>query len=775
MCGDRPLFESFSDLIGSEGANDDSDVPQDTSQSSSNGSEVDNKKSTETICQDDENYEQRCQVKQTDMEADTNAGAGVVTNDELKNKASIDISAPTRIDDQVADEIITSLEEKPGESSQLNATTDTPPRPTHKCPGRDNLCDPRLLQYFLCDHEGAIPSWDAKVIKRFLSRQADGKAVCGDIEEWAWVDDREYLTGRTRDYPKALDAEALYDVLSTLRSAHGNLPAVDRRLIYISRLTPRFVQVLATTAWSHQGDVLRDMIRKHIKFETNFRVLLPMVGYPTFSLEFHISYLTLREVIGMPHRDGASVDEGANLSSVDLSFLDLGLSSSANTFYSIDQAQISIVVCGWSNTHWTGYAFANTGSRKNLYEESDEEEDDDEDCREDTVFKQDLFAAEDGFDFAMHVQTKKWDARRYWLRIVAIRCRSILQEWQFLVHSLEEGIESSRKRDPCSGSTSGLDLSPDDVHRSLDRTIQTMQVLRKLRDSISTTIRAYERFDQPGGDASYFADLTDSFDIQAAIKETFERLADLNLNLTSLDDSCQHFATHLGRILSLEGNRLAAQSNRLNHESNAINIKNYELTSESNAIGLKNHELTRESNKLNIESNELNRRSHELNSESNRLNLESNQLNKESNRVSLESHELSEQTHRLNVRSSDLNEKLRELNEKSADAACANLAAAAKTSRSTRVNVELLLFTTPFAMVLQYFGSENNIFSFKRNPTTFVVATLILMLVLRILTLLLEHADGLIKLATSRGLMRSNKQPRVANNPGIALQPVQSV
>ncbi|KAH9860765.1 hypothetical protein J1614_012098 [Plenodomus biglobosus] len=769
-------MESFGDQysLKVDCDNDDSDISQDTLQSSLNGSEVDNKKSPETICQDDGTCVQKCEAKQTDMEADTKTGAGVVTNDELKNKASIDISAPTRIDYEVANEIITSLEEKSGESSQLHATTDTPPPSTHKCPGRDNLCSPRLLQYFLCDNEGAIPSWDAKVIKRFLSRQADGKAACGDIDAWAWVDDREYLTGRTRDYPKALDADALYDVLSILRSAHGNLPAVDRRLIYISRLTPRFVQVLATTAWSHQGDVLRDMIRKHIKFETNFRVLLPMVGYPTFSMEFHISYLTLREVTGMPHRDGASVDEGANLSSVDLSFLDLGPSSSANTSYSIDQAQISIVVCGWSNTHWTGYAFANTGSRKNLYEESDQEEDD-ENCGEDTVFKQDLFAAEDGFDFATHVQTKKWDARRYWLRIVAIRCRSILQEWQFLVHSLEEGIESSRKRDPCTGSTSGLDLSPDDVHRSLDRTIQTVQVLRKLRDSISTTIRAYERFDQPGGDASYFADLTDNSNIQAAIKETFERLADLNLNLTSLDDSCQHFATHLGRILSLEGNRLAAQSNRLDHENKAISIRNYELTSESNAIGLKNHELTRESNKLNIESNELNRRSHELNSESNRLNLESNHLNKESNRVSLESHELSEQTHRLNVRSSDLNEKLRELNEKSADAACANLAAAAKTSRSTRVNVELLLFTTPFAMVLQYFGSENNIFSFKRNPTTFVVATLILMLILRILTLLLEHADGLIKLATSRGFSRSNKQPRVANNPGIALQPVQPV
>lgn len=55
----------------------------------------------------------------------------------------------------------------------------------------------------------------------------------------------------------------------------------------------------------------------------------------------------------------------------------------------------------------------------------------------------------------------------------------------------------------------------------------------------------------------------------------------------------------------------------------------------------------------------------------------------------MESHSLSERTHELNVRTSILNDKIRELNETSTKAACANLAAAAKTSNSTRVNVEV--------------------------------------------------------------------------------------
>jgi hypothetical protein len=48
-------------------------------------------------------------------------------------------------------------------------------------------------------------------------------------------------------------------------------------------------------------------------------------------------------------------------------------------------------------------------------------------------------------------------------------------------------------------------------------------------------------------------------------------------------------------------------------------------------------------------------------------------------------------------------------------------------------------------MVLQYFGSEQEILFFKRSPTTFVLATLILMLLLRLLTLALQHGGTLLR------------------------------
>jgi hypothetical protein len=48
-------------------------------------------------------------------------------------------------------------------------------------------------------------------------------------------------------------------------------------------------------------------------------------------------------------------------------------------------------------------------------------------------------------------------------------------------------------------------------------------------------------------------------------------------------------------------------------------------------------------------------------------------------------------------------------------------------------------------MMLQYFGAEKDIFSFNRNPKTFIFATLILMVLLRLMALLFEHAGKVMR------------------------------
>jgi hypothetical protein len=53
-------------------------------------------------------------------------------------------------------------------------------------------------------------------------------------------------------------------------------------------------------------------------------------------------------------------------------------------------------------------------------------------------------------------------------------------------------------------------------------------------------------------------------------------------------------------------------------------------------------------------------------------------------------------------------------------------------------------------MVLQYFGSEKDIFGFDRGPKTFVFATLILMIILRLMAVLLEYSGRLAGLLSRK-------------------------
>ncbi|CAN9133224.1 unnamed protein product [Alternaria alternata] len=479
---------------------------------------------------------------------------------------------------------------------------------------------PELVLKILEGSEGEYAVWEEKVLNKFFMRNRDRETETPEIDAWAWVCDLKIGAGRSRDYERSFNADGLYEVLKE-----------------------------------------------------------SIMGFPTYRLEFHIAHLLLRkspEIVGLA---GGHEEDGKTGSLLDLAFLELGDSDGKVAPHSIYQGHMSVVICGWSNLQWTGYAF--TKADNDGLDEEDQED-----------LKGHFLTSLYGFDFGLpRGSANCWDARRYWLRLVAHRCQYVLREWLYLVRTIEEGVELWKEEDPCSSNTGKPDLQADEIQRSLNKTLQIMQLLRKLRDELSTTLRVYNRFDKPGGDRCYFSDITDCSSVQNSIVESFEKLTDLSLRLRSLDDSCKRFATHLGRILDLESNRLSAQSNKLSQEANE-------------------HQQA--------------------------------------------SHRLSERMHKMNEETSILNKEMRKLNERSTEAACMSQTEAMKTSRSTRVNVELLLLTTPFGIVLQYFGSEQEIFSFNRNPKTFVLATIVLMLVLRLLTLSLEYGGVLFKLIYRK---RSNR------------------
>jgi hypothetical protein len=160
---------------------------------------------------------------------------------------------------------------------------------------------------------------------------------------------------------------------------------------------------------------------------------------PVFVLEFHLPFPTLREYDPLH-------DKQRTKGRYDVSYLQQHLPRRQNQQYSgnrfIRESHTSIVICGWDNSKWVGWAFVNVPPNTPVQEdeEDDEEEQDDEplDAEED-YFAADGHGRESTVKFA---NTPIWDPRRYWLHIVELRVRRIVEEWINLVQFVENGVEA---------------------------------------------------------------------------------------------------------------------------------------------------------------------------------------------------------------------------------------------------------------------------------------------------------------------------------------------
>ena len=63
------------------------------------------------------------------------------------------------------------------------------------------------------------------------------------------------------------------------------------------------------------------------------------------------------------------------------------------------------------------------------------------------------------------------------------------------------------------------------------------------------TLRAYRRFDEPGGDNCYLSDITDYRVTNARneIKGSFQKLVELYLRIGSLSASCRYVSDHVSQ------------------------------------------------------------------------------------------------------------------------------------------------------------------------------------------------------------------------------------
>jgi len=81
-------------------------------------------------------------------------------------------------------------------------------------------------------------------------------------------------------------------------------------------------------------------------------------------------------------------------------------------------------------------------------------------------------------------------------------------------------------------------------------TIQAMELLEKLREPFDKTTQAWARFSSANGDHCYFSDVTDKVSLLAlqSLKRSFQRLEDLQQDLTALGRSCEKCHTIVSSV-----------------------------------------------------------------------------------------------------------------------------------------------------------------------------------------------------------------------------------
>jgi hypothetical protein len=299
------------------------------------------------------------------------------------------------------------------------------------------------LDFFVRRTVTLTPCWEANTVKQFC-KHASSATTSEKLQ--IRLDDREYQTNSSRSYPDPMPVDQLQRYLSESRFEATGLPNAHRRLISVRNLDAKSLSTLAETAFFHQGEMLKDAFCQHLHFETSIRVHESLNGFVTPGLEFHLPYLTLRESNG---KHSNMRKEWA-----DITFLDR-TDTARTDRHIIHEAHISIVICIWDYTIWTGYKLSkpcpfdaedltadlDTGEVEKDEGDQEEEEDDEE---EEDLPREDIFAPDSG-DHDMN-DDPIWDPRMYFLHIMAIWVSFILKEYTHLIRTLEERVVVSLSR-----------------------------------------------------------------------------------------------------------------------------------------------------------------------------------------------------------------------------------------------------------------------------------------------------------------------------------------
>ncbi|KAI1385572.1 uncharacterized protein F4822DRAFT_445508 [Hypoxylon trugodes] len=207
--------------------------------------------------------------------------------------------------------------------------------------------------------------------------------------------------------------------------------------IYIANLNRWSVVALAATTSNRLVAILGEFIFNHLKFDPLINAKIHHIGFPIFSLEFHLPYFPLRRH-RLPQMDNRQAPNGNGTlrGYQDISFLrTMGTKVDNSLTEYVYDARLSCLVCGSNSSSWSVYLF------NDLYFETEEESESIRGYHEDrsSGFESDPFTAG-----KLPPGSLPRDPREYVLIVLEIRMRKVKKEWQQLFEAIDEAIKTYR-------------------------------------------------------------------------------------------------------------------------------------------------------------------------------------------------------------------------------------------------------------------------------------------------------------------------------------------
>ncbi|KAK4236851.1 hypothetical protein C8A03DRAFT_16533 [Achaetomium macrosporum] len=417
--------------------------------------------------------------------------------------------------------------------------------------GHDNTSKAeRIISAFVQDSEGPATRYLCDEIQAFCGSASfealsSGQEVAPDtiviLDERSppgslhpWINGMQFLS--PSQLYEALSPKSMPRLIETELKADHFSPR--RRLIYVTNLNPTSLLAMISTASQTQVLSLREFVYKHLTFQPGMDVKLHGCGSLGFQLSFHLPFFAWRQGSKTALDTRLGEDKRPLRNSREVKFLNNPRGQS-QTY--IHEAQISCMVAGVDNRHWTAYGFFDT------FHDGGE-------SKHNVRFYQSVAGetALDPLTGGRHASDNPvWDAREYFLRVMESCVGEATEEWQNVGRQMLKALKPY------------VSTRDDNWRQTQAVSQQTMQILEHLVQGLSGTISAWERFRE--SDLAYFDVVEDAPTSQTntMMRNVEDDMRALRVLEESLRRQLETFSSLTSRLLVRSTTQNTARTNVL--------------------------------------------------------------------------------------------------------------------------------------------------------------------------------------------------------------------